>query len=117
VIDGVYPDVRSILVYQAGALRLEEYFYGYDRNQPHQMRSFTKSVIALLAGAAVDRGKLRADEPVLGRLGYAAYANPDPPRTGSRSSICSRTVRGWPVTTMTPHRRAMRKSSTKQTIG
>ena len=78
VIDGTYPDVRSILVYQAGALRLEEYFYGYDRNRPHQMRSFTKSVIALLAGAAVDRGKLRADEPVLGRLGYAAYANPDP---------------------------------------
>ena len=78
VIDGAYPDVRSILVYQAGALRLEEYFYGYDRNQPHQMRSFTKSVIALLAGAAVHRGKLRADEPVLGRLGYAAYANPDP---------------------------------------
>ena len=78
VIDGAYSDVRSILVYQAGALRLEEYFYGYDRNQPHQMRSFTKSVIALLAGAAVDRGKLRADEPVLARLGYAAYANPDP---------------------------------------
>ena len=78
VIDGTYPDVRSILVYQAGALRLEEYFYGYDRNRPHQMRSFTKSVIALLAGAAVDRGKLRADEPVLRRLGYAAYANPDP---------------------------------------
>lgn len=78
VIDGTYADVRSILVYQAGALRLEEYFYGYDRNRPHQMRSFTKSVIALLAGAAVDRGKLRADEPVLARLGYAAYANPDP---------------------------------------
>jgi CubicO group peptidase (beta-lactamase class C family) len=78
VLDGTYPDVRSILVYQGGALRLEEYFYGYDRNRPHQMRSFTKSVIALLAGAAVDRGKLRADEPILGRLDYAAYANPDP---------------------------------------
>jgi CubicO group peptidase (beta-lactamase class C family) len=78
VIDGTYPDVRSILIYQAGALRLEEYFYGYDVGRPHQMRSFTKSVIALVAGAAVDRGKLRADEPVLARLGYAAYANPDP---------------------------------------
>jgi CubicO group peptidase (beta-lactamase class C family) len=78
VIDGTFPDVRSILVYQSGALRLEEYFYGYDWTRPHQMRSFTKSVIALLAGAAVDQGRLRADEPVLGRLGYAAYANPDP---------------------------------------
>ena len=78
VIDGTYPDVRSILVYRKGALLLEEYFYGYDRNRPHQMRSLTKSVISLLAGAAVDRGLLRADEPVLARLGYSAYKNPDP---------------------------------------
>jgi len=77
VIDGTYPDVRSMLVYHKGALRLEEYFYGYDRGRPHQMRSLTKSVIALLAGAAVDRGMLRADRPVLGQLGYT-YANPDP---------------------------------------
>ena len=78
VIDGTYPDVRSILVYRKGALLLEEYFYGYDRDRPHQMRSLTKSVISLLAGAAVDRGLLRADEPVLARLGYSAYENPDP---------------------------------------
>jgi CubicO group peptidase (beta-lactamase class C family) len=78
VIDGTFQDVRSILVYQGGALRLEEYFYGYDRDRPHQMRSFTKSVIALLAGAAVDRGKIRADEPILGILGYPALENPDP---------------------------------------
>ena len=78
VIDGVYPDVRSILLYQSGALWLEEYFYGYDRERPHQMRSLTKSVISLLAGVAVDRGLIRADEPVLARLGYATYENPDP---------------------------------------
>jgi CubicO group peptidase (beta-lactamase class C family) len=78
VIDGVYPEVRSILLYQKGALLLEEYFYGYDRERPHQMRSLTKSVISLLAGAAVDRGLIRADEPALARLGYAAYENPDP---------------------------------------
>jgi CubicO group peptidase (beta-lactamase class C family) len=78
VIDGTYPGVRSILVDLKGELLLEEYFYGYDRNQPHQMRSLTKSVISLLAGAAVDRGLLRADEPVLSRLGYPTYENPDP---------------------------------------
>ncbi len=65
-------------MYHENALRLEEYFYGFDRDRPHQMRSLTKSVISLLAGIAVDRGLLRADEPVLGRLGYASYANPDP---------------------------------------
>ena len=78
VIDGAYPDVRSILIYHKGALRLEEYFYGYDRDRPHQMRSLTKSLISLLAGAAVDKGLLRADEPVLGKLGYKDYENPDP---------------------------------------
>jgi CubicO group peptidase (beta-lactamase class C family) len=78
VIDGTYPDVRSILIYRKGALLLEEYFYSYDRGRPHQMRSLTKSVISLLAGAAVDRGLLRPNEPVLARLGYAAYENPDP---------------------------------------
>lgn len=78
VITGEYQDVRSILLYQHGALRLEEYFYGYGFDRPHQMRSLTKSVVSLAAGAAIDRGLLRADEPVLQRLGYAAFANPDP---------------------------------------
>ena len=78
VIDGAYRDVRSILVYRKGALLLEEYFYGYDRERPHQMRSLTKSVISLLAGIAVDRRLLSADQAVLARLGYPAYENPDP---------------------------------------
>lgn len=78
VLDRTYPDVRSILVYHKGALQLEEYFYGYNRDRSHQMRSLTKSVISLLAGAAVDRKLLRADEPVLARLGYGTTDNPDP---------------------------------------
>ena len=78
VIDGTYPEVRAIAVHHKGALLLEEYFYGYDRDRPHQMRSLTKSVISLLAGAAIDRGLLRADEPALARLGYAEYGHPDP---------------------------------------
>ena len=78
VLDGTYPEVRAIAVHHKDALVLEEYFYGYDRKRPHQMRSLTKSVISMLAGAAVDRGLLRADEPVLARLAYASFANPDP---------------------------------------
>lgn len=78
VINGTYPNVRSLLVHYKGALLLEEYFYGYDRSRPHQMRSFTKSVISMLAGVAVDRGLLRADEPVLARLGYSDFENHDP---------------------------------------
>ena len=39
------------------------------------MRSFTKSVVSLAAGVAVDRGFLRADEPVVPRLGYGNFEN------------------------------------------
>lgn len=78
VLDGTYPDVRAIAVHHKGALVLEEYFYGFERDRPHQMRSLTKSVISLLAGAAVARGLLSADEPVVARLGYTSIANPDP---------------------------------------
>jgi CubicO group peptidase (beta-lactamase class C family) len=78
VIDGRYADVRSMLVFHRGALRLEEYFYGYDRTRPHPMRSLTKSVISLLAGIAVDRRAVRADEPIWEHLGVTPRANPDP---------------------------------------
>lgn len=78
VLDGRYADVHSILVYRGDRLLLEEYFYGYDRQRPHQMRSLTKSVVALLAGVAVDRGRMRSGEPMLERLGYTSPLNPDP---------------------------------------
>ncbi len=78
VLDGTYPEVRAVAVHHKGSLVLEEYFYGYERDRPHQMRSLTKSVISLLAGAAVERGLLRADEPVLPRLGYASIEHADP---------------------------------------
>ena len=40
-IKGHYPDVHSILIYKDEQLVLEKYFYGYDQNQPHQLRSAT----------------------------------------------------------------------------
>src|SRR4051812_13751405 len=79
VVDGTYPDVHSILVYRGGKLVIEEYFYGYYRNRPHQMRSATKSVVSTLAGIAIDRGALAGEsELVTKRLPYTSYANPDP---------------------------------------
>lgn len=78
VISGKYADVHSLLIYHKGSLVLEEYFYGFDRNRPHEMRSLTKSVISLLAGVAVDRGLLPTTQPVLHRLGYSSFGNPDP---------------------------------------
>ncbi|MEP6502194.1 MAG: serine hydrolase [Betaproteobacteria bacterium] len=79
VLDGTYADVHGVLLYRHGRLALEEYFYGYDAARPHQMRSATKSVVSALAGVAVGQGALPgADTPVLPRMAYATYANPDP---------------------------------------
>ncbi|MDB4891571.1 MAG: beta-lactamase [Gemmatimonadetes bacterium] len=79
VVDGSYPDVHGILVYRRGKLVVEEYFYGYDRDRVHQMRSASKSVVSALVGIAIDRGALSGDsELVTKRLPYASYGNPDP---------------------------------------
>lgn len=79
VVDGSYPDVHGILVYRGGRLVIEEYFYGYDRGRPHQMRSASKSVVSALVGIAIDRGALTGvAELVTKRLAYSGYANPDP---------------------------------------
>ncbi|MEW6160489.1 MAG: serine hydrolase [Verrucomicrobiota bacterium] len=79
VVDGTYPDVHGILVYRGGSLVVEEYFYGYDHEKMHQMRSASKSVVSALVGIAMDRKALDGvDELVTKRLPYERYANPDP---------------------------------------
>jgi len=79
VLDGTYKDVHSVLLYQHGKLVLEEYFYGYNVQRPHQLRSATKSVVSALAGIAIDRGALSgAQQAVLPAMSYTGYANPDP---------------------------------------
>ena len=78
VVDGTYKDVHGILVYRGGRLVIEEYFYEYDRDRVHQMRSASKSVVSTLVGIAIDRGVLAGDgELVLKRLPYDSYANAD----------------------------------------
>jgi CubicO group peptidase (beta-lactamase class C family) len=78
VLDGTWADVHGVLLYHRGRLVLEEYFYGYDVDRPHQLRSATKSVVSALAGIAIDRGALSGvREPVLARLGVTDVANPD----------------------------------------
>lgn len=78
ILDQTWSDVDSVLIFQGGKLVLEEYFYGYDIDTPHQMRSATKSVVSAVVGAAVANGDVTLDEPVLSTLGYADIANPDP---------------------------------------
>jgi len=79
ILDGTYKGVDSVLLYQDGKLVLEEYFYGYNAQRSHQLRSATKSVVSTLAGIAIDRGALSGvQERVLPAMSYSSYANPDP---------------------------------------
>ena len=79
ILDGTYKDVHSVLLYLHGKLVLEEYFYGYGAERPHQLRSATKTVVSTLAGIAIDRGALtETGEPVLPLMSYASYEHPDP---------------------------------------
>jgi CubicO group peptidase (beta-lactamase class C family) len=79
ILDGTYKDVHSVLLYQQGKLVMEEYFYGYRVDRPHQLRSATKSVVSALAGIAIDRKLLTGvDEHVLPLMAYGSYGNPDP---------------------------------------
>ena len=64
-IDGNYPDVHSILIYKSNKLVLEEYFYGYDRNTPHQLRSATKPFIGGVLGIAIDNEFINSEKDKL----------------------------------------------------
>lgn len=57
-IKGEHPDVHSILIYKDNKLVVEEYFYGYDRNTKHQLRSATKAFIGSLVGLAIEAGAI-----------------------------------------------------------
>jgi CubicO group peptidase (beta-lactamase class C family) len=62
---GQLVNIHSVLVAKDGALVLERYFDGYDRDTLHEIRSATKSVGSMLVGIAIDRGHIASEnEPV-----------------------------------------------------
>lgn len=79
-IRGEYPDVHSILIMKNDQLVLEEYFYGYDANKPHQLRSSTKPFIGGMLGIAIDKGFIKSEKDKLlpyFESTYPAIANMD----------------------------------------
>ncbi|MEP6507300.1 MAG: serine hydrolase domain-containing protein, partial [Gemmatimonadales bacterium] len=50
------PQVHSFLLARHGKLVVEEYFHGYDRDTPHDVRSAGKSLMSVLIGAAIQAG-------------------------------------------------------------
>ncbi len=53
------PLVHSILIARHGKLVLEEYFFGFTADRPHDLRSAGKTLTAIMVGAAIDAGALR----------------------------------------------------------
>ncbi|MCA0393003.1 MAG: beta-lactamase family protein [Proteobacteria bacterium] len=73
------PATTSVLVIHRGALVHERYFNGADADTLHNTRSLTKSVTALLVGAAIDRGLIDGvDAPVYDFFADRGWANPAP---------------------------------------
>lgn len=76
---GSYQQITSVIVARGERVLYERYFDTAGPEALRNTRSATKTVTGMLVGAAVDRGVLRADSPVLpffkDRL---PLANPDP---------------------------------------
>jgi CubicO group peptidase (beta-lactamase class C family) len=65
---GSYPGVNSLIVVRHGYLVIERYFNGTSASTSATVQSVTKSVTSLLAGIAVDQGRLAPDTRVLAVL-------------------------------------------------
>src|SRR5437660_9503532 len=80
---GSYQQITSILVARHGRVLYEHYFDGGGASALRNTRSATKTITGMLAGAAVDRGLLRADAHVLDYFPERAarMRYPDPRKT------------------------------------
>jgi CubicO group peptidase (beta-lactamase class C family) len=59
ILAGEFPNIHSVLVVKDGKLILEEYFYGYDRDDLHYLASATKSISSILVGILLDEDMLK----------------------------------------------------------
>ncbi|MVN76963.1 serine hydrolase [Hymenobacter sp. HMF4947] len=65
IVDGSYPNIHSVLIIKDGSLVFEEYFYEYQRDSLHALRSASKSFVSALTGIALARGLLASvQQPV-----------------------------------------------------
>ena len=76
-------NIQSLLIARHGKLVLEEYFYGFDKERTHDMRSASKTFAPMLFGIAREHGaKIGIDTPVYSQFPkYKEFANPDPRKT------------------------------------
>ncbi len=72
-IGGEYKEIHSILIFKNNKLVLEEYFYGYHTDRPHQLRSASKPFIGGILGIAVDKGFIKSEKAKLLPYFYSQY--------------------------------------------
>jgi len=66
--------IHGVLIARHGKLVLEEYFHGEHRDKPHMTRSASKSVSAVLVGAAIQAGApLQLSSPVYEVMNGGAF--------------------------------------------
>ena len=71
------PNLKSLVVARDGAVVREEFFNGGGADTPQDIRSVTKSVLALTVGAALERGCLRSlDQTLADLLGPSVVTDP-----------------------------------------
>ncbi len=72
--------IHSLLVARRGKLVLEEYFYGYDRETPHDIRSAGKTFASAMLGALRLEGNDIGPDTRIGDIfaAQAPFQNPDP---------------------------------------
>lgn len=59
VVEGELAYTHSVLIARHGRLVVEEYFYGFDRETLHDMRSASKTITSTLVGLAVQDGRIQ----------------------------------------------------------
>jgi len=79
-LSGEESQLHSVLLLKNNTLLFEEYYRDYDRDKPHDLRSTTKSIRALLLGIAIDKGFVKSvDDPIYDYLpDLRPQKNPDP---------------------------------------
>ena len=76
IIDDQYGRINSFLLLKNGKLICEEYFYGYTKDDLHQIESSTKSITSLLIGITKDQGLIDdLEEPIYKIFPYKHLKN------------------------------------------
>jgi len=65
IAEGLYKDIKSVVVIKNGELLIEEYFNGASRSTLHDTRSVGKSFASTMLGVSIGEGHIRSESQTL----------------------------------------------------